>query len=103
MIGWNAGALSDGRPYRVDAWAVDQTTILTFILSTQDLEDAEEGALSDLLEREGLITFDAEEFYVGLGKMTDSSGQEMWSINVVLSEGDDVYASTDIDLQPYEA
>ena len=30
-IGWNEGFLSDGRPYRVECWAENHITMLTFL------------------------------------------------------------------------
>jgi hypothetical protein len=37
-IGWDEGFLTDGRPYRVECWAEEGVTMLTYFFSTRGLE-----------------------------------------------------------------
>src|SRR5688572_70832 len=84
-IGWNEGVLSDGRPYRAEAWCQDQTNFLTYFFSTSGMEQFMRNQLIELLEREGLVRFVSQQRYVGAGILTDASGNEIFSLTVTLS------------------
>src|SRR5919108_979088 len=86
-IGWNEGQLTDGRPYRMEFWCQDQVSVLTYFFSTKGLENATNAELKALLVREGLVSFVSDRQYVSGAQLTDASGHEMWSVNVVV--GDD--------------
>src|SRR5213592_4023043 len=90
-IGWNEGVMSDGRPYRAECWAEDGITMLTFFFSARGLEDRAEGELATLLTREGLVELMEPRRELGLMRITDSAGNDLWSINVAVGSGDDVY------------
>jgi len=68
-LGWNEGFLSDSRPYRVEAWAEDQVSAVTFFLSTAGIENHSNAQFADLLEREQLIGIrnSGREFQSGCG------------------------------------
>jgi hypothetical protein len=101
-IGWGEGVLVDGRPYRAECWAEGGVTVLTFFFSTRTLEDADKEALTSLLVQSGVVSFVGEDRFGGCATMVDGSGNEMWSVNVVIGDEDRLYARSAVELQPYD-
>ena len=85
-IGWAEGTLSDGRPYRLEYWAQDQVTCLTIFVAFAGLDLADRERVALFLEQEGLVTFRGRQRYASARQMRDASGQEVWSINVVVGD-----------------
>jgi hypothetical protein len=100
-IGWNEGFLSDGRPYRAEAWAEDQITSLTFFFSTNGLEGLSDVQLGRLLECEGLLCFRSDQRHVGARMLSDAAGNSMWSVNVVVGDETGTFVQDDVELKPY--
>lgn len=101
-IGWNEGFLSDGRPYRVECWAQDQITMLTFFLTTNGIENYSDSMLKQLLIKEGLIKEFLTNAVVSAMPFTDASNNEMWSINIVVGNEEEVMIRDGIILLPYK-
>jgi hypothetical protein len=101
-IGWSEGVLGDGRPYRVECWAEDGITMLTFFLSAQGLETWGAAELAALLAREGLVAFKQPAREVGLMRFIDSAGNDLWSINVTVGSGDEIFIGESVPVQPYD-
>lgn len=103
-VGWNEGVLSDGRPFRVEAWSEDGVTTMTYFLARTGLEGLSGEAAAHLLEREGLLTFRS-----GVKRsaypvpVLDASGHELWSLNVVIGDEDGTFAEDHVPLRPYES
>ena len=101
-IGWNEGFLSDGRPYRIEAWAQDQITSVTVFISTAGLETYSNEQFAELLERERVVRWNAGEPKSAYAvPLTDSAGESMWSINVVIGVEDDPAVADSVPLRPY--
>lgn len=100
-IGWNEGVLSDGRPYRVECWAQDQTTFLTYFFSTHGLENVTDARFAELLVREGLLRFTGSQRYVAARTLKDASGNAMWSVNVVIGDDEDTFVADRGPLRSY--
>lgn len=100
-IGWAVGVFSDGRPWRCEAWAQDQVTMLTIFFSSLDLEDERGDGFATLLEREGMVTFGEGQRFVSAVELEDACGAPMWSVNVVVGDDDATYATDHIRLLPY--
>jgi hypothetical protein len=67
----------------------DQVSMLTFFLSRIGLENALDADFGRLLEREGLLKFKlGRQHYVSAAPFVDSSGNDMWSVNVVVGDDD---------------
>lgn len=97
-ISWNEGILSDGRPFRVEYWCQDQVSMLTYFFSTKGMQNASDDDFVKLLEREGLLKFKSDDKRFVTGKtLLDSSGNEMWSVNVVIGDEEGTFAK---DLYP---
>ena len=100
-LAWGEGSLSNGRPFRMECWAAYQCTFLTFFMSTSGLEEATNQDLKQLMISEQIAVFHDEEFnssgYGGCNveakKEVDDSGNEMWSITVIVGDEDGTYAS----------
>jgi hypothetical protein len=84
-IGWCEGVLSDGRAFRAEMWAQDQVSSLTIFFSTLGLEALEPDEICSLVAQEGLVSFEeGAESYCASDKYVDNSGQELWSVNIVV-------------------
>ena len=100
-IGWNEGVLSDGRPYRVECWAQDQVTSLTYFFSTHGLETMTNAQFAELLVREGLLQFTSSQRYVAARPLKDASANAMWSVNVVLGDDEQTFVDDRVPLRRY--
>lgn len=101
-IGWAEGTLSDGRPFRVEAWCEDQVTSLTVFFSRVGLESLTREEAADLLEREGLVRYLTERRSAYPVPIEDDAGNAMWSVNVVVGmDGDPPVAEDRLTLRAY--
>lgn len=100
-IGWNEGFLSDMRPYRVEAWCEDQVTSLTYFFATGGLEGLTNAQFADLLEREGLLRYLGPRRSAYAMPFTDASGNSLWSVNVVVGNGDETFVEDLVEVRPY--
>ena len=100
-IGWADGVLSDGRPYRAESWAADQISLLTFFFSTSQIETYTDAQFIKLLADEGLIEFSSDERYVAGEIVEDASGNQMWSVNVVIADENNEFTKDSVSLKPY--
>jgi hypothetical protein len=100
-IGWDAGLMSDGRPWRAEAWADSGMTILTFFFSSLGLELATDADLAALLAREGLIRYRTAPGRANGVVIDDAGGNPMWSVSVVIGTEDDALAEDSTRLRAY--
>src|SRR5262245_55424157 len=101
-IGWDEGRLSDGRPFRVEMWAQDRISYMKCFFSALGLEHLGGSELQQFLERECLVRFRSDKRYAGGRLMIDASGNQMWEVNVVIGDEDDLYVDCDFRLKPYQ-
>jgi len=96
-LGFGEGKFSDGRPFRVEAWASMQMTFMTCYFSTVGIEDYSSSDLKEYLQ--SVIEFKDEEFThsgfqranVDARKRLDASGNEMWEVTVIVGDEDRTY------------
>lgn len=100
-VGWSAGRLSDGRPFRVEYWYWEEVSILTYFMSTKGIENATESHFKELLVDEGLLTFTSRDPVIKSKKIRDASGNEMWSINVAVGDQDEIFVSDELYINRY--
>ncbi len=100
-IGWDAGVLTDGRPWRAEAWAEAGATVLSFFFSAPGLEQATVADLAALLAREGLIRFRTAPGRANGMRIDDASGNSMWSVSVVIGAEDEVLVEDTTRLRAY--
>ena len=100
-IGWADGVLSDGRPYRAESWATDQITLLTFFFSSAQIEGYTNAQFIQLLVDESLIEFFGDRKYVTSKTFEDPSGNEIWSVNIVIADENNEFAKDLIHLKSF--
>lgn len=101
-IGWCEGVLSDGRAFRAEMWSEANVSSLTIFFSTLGLEDLEPEEICGLVEAEGLVAFPEEgERHCAADKYYDNSGQELWSINIVIGIDQHTYVSDTVPIFGY--
>ncbi|MBT3576426.1 MAG: hypothetical protein HOI47_24510 [Candidatus Scalindua sp.] len=100
-LAWNEGNLSDGRSYRIECWAEDQITMLTFFFSTSGIEKYTESMLKELLVEEKLVQFVKKDATVSGFHYIDASGNKMWSVNVCIGTEDELFANGLLNLHTY--
>ncbi len=90
-IGWDVGILDGKRPYFCEAWA-SGFTVLTYFISTKGIEDYTVEQLEDLLKENGIVWYVGERIYkMSLARFTEGSGNEFFSINIIVGDDDGVY------------
>ena len=90
-IGWAEGVFGDGRPYRMEMWAQDQASYLSFIFSAEGLEQLTGLSAVDLLVREGVVRFKSAQRDAAMDRIRDASGDEMWSVNVEVGDEEETF------------
>lgn len=95
-IGWAEGALCDGRPYRMECWAEEQVTVVTFFFAQEGLADLGDEGFASLLEAEGLVTYMDPGRYHGAtaSPMIDAAGNALWSVSVVVGDDEQTFVET---------
>lgn len=101
-LAFGEGILSDGRPYVVEFWCQDQISLLTFFLPRKGIEDASVESMKSLVIREGLLSFKSDRQYVSLKPFRDGSGNDIWSVNVVVGDERSTFISDHVPLRPYD-
>ena len=102
-VGWHEGFLSDGRPYRIEAWTQFQIVCVTVFLSSAGIEQWSNEQLADLLEREKIVRFHSgKQRYVDAKSLPDASGNPIWSINVVIGAYDEPAIADYLPLGPFD-
>ena len=83
-VGYLTGTMSDGRPFRLECWRMEEMLMLTVLFSSQGLSAYSRADMPLLLEGEEILRF------VGTGKpklqaaqTTDDVGQNMWALNLM--------------------
>lgn len=92
--------MKDGRPYLIEVWAQDQVTSLTCFFSTEGLPELTSDGACELLEREGLVVWNARRS-AGLRRFIDASGNELWSVNIVVGDTEDTFVNSHVPLRPF--
>jgi hypothetical protein len=99
--GWVEGKFSDGRPYRAESWSWDHLSAITFFFSTPGVENVSDQGLADLLQREIPLQFRGEK-KVSAEKIMDFSGNEMWSVSLLVRDGEETLVAVGLQFKPYE-
>ena len=91
-LGWDAGLLTPDRPYFLEAWATCGITMLTYFVSAKGIEDASTEDLVKMLTDAKLFRLlDPEKPRTSVMKFEDSTGEEFFSINVVVGDEEGLY------------
>ena len=96
-IGWNAGLLEGNRPWFGECWAAEGVTMLTYFISTRDIEDRTPEQLGAMLEEPGIVRFTDpdRDNTPKVFKFTDGKGNEFFSVNIAAGAEDKTYTTGD--------
>ena len=101
-VGYLTGTMSDGRPFRLECWRMEEMLMLTVLFSSQGVSAYSRADKPLLLEGEEILRF------VGTGKpklqaaqTTDDVGQKMWALNLMLANNKGTYAELLVQLHGY--
>ena len=101
-VGYLTGTMSDGRPFRLECWRMEEMLMLTVLFSSQGLSAYSRADMPLLLEGEEILRF------LGTGKpklqaaqTTDDVGQNMWALNLMLANNKGTYAELLVQLHGY--
>lgn len=100
-IGYAVGVLSDGRPYRVECWCMEDLVMATIMFSRKGLETWDRANMILLSEFESLVKFVEKTPRLQAAKTTDDADNEVWAINVMLRKDNHIYAELCMDLKAY--
>jgi hypothetical protein len=100
-IGWTEGKFSDGHPFRAELWSWQHLTAVTFFFSRIGLENKMVDDLVELLERELSLRFIGSRS-VTADKIQDYSGNEIWSVCIIIRHEKETWAVMDLQLNPYQ-
>jgi hypothetical protein len=101
-LGWADGQLRDGRPFRMEVWAMDGMTGLTYFFSRQGLEDLTNAACTDMFEKEGLVRFLIPgRRGVEVTAWTDYGGNPLWSVSVLVGDEDGLVSEASTPFRGY--
>src|ERR1700686_479046 len=103
-IGWCDGVMSDGRPFRAECWAQSGISTLTVFFSTVRIANLEQEQIKALIVSEGLAAFrpGAPE-RCHSRKVADDSGNEVWSVNIVIGDEDSTFLAGSVPIFPYSS
>lgn len=101
-IGWDEGLLRDGRLYRLEYWAVSGISMLTYFISTKEIENYSNEELKDLLVKNDLIEFIDPERGIEAQKIIDPNNNEFWSLNIAIGDEDNLYARDKSNIKKYD-
>lgn len=100
-LAWAEGNLKDGRPFFLEHWRDGQTELATVYFSNQNLIDSSIEFLFYLLLASNLVSIEQEPLPIDAGEVIDSAGQKLVSLNFVLSDSSEKYATLKIPLQEF--
>ncbi len=100
-MGWQEGVLPDGRPFRVEFWARDGSSFLTFFVPAEGLDLSAEADAARYLEQAGLIRFLKREGTCCASKIKDASDNDVWSITAVVGDEYDTFIEDRLRLQQH--
>lgn len=87
-VGWAEGELADGRPYRIECWALAGTTGVSIFMASEGIETFGPDNVNQLLERSKVITTLVPQ-ELSIHRFSDPAGTDCLSISYVVADEDD--------------
>ncbi len=100
-IGFCCGVLSDGRPYRLECWCMEELVMATVMFSDLGLEAYGRQEMYCLLEEEKLLQYTGQERPLQMARTHDDAANSMWALNIMLASGKNIYGKLGVRLQSY--
>lgn len=82
-LGFSKGAFSDGRPYKIECWCMDEIVMATVLFDEALMTAWKRADFVLLLELEELFKFNGKPL-VQAARMKDDAGRGIWAVNVML-------------------
>ena len=90
-VGWDTGVIEGNRPYFCECWA-EGYTVLTYYVSTSGIETYSVEQIEAMLKSAGIVWYVGERKYpTSVRKFFDNSGNEFFSINIIVGDDDGTY------------
>ena len=92
-IGWAEGVFSSGIMFRVECWALDGITMLTYYIPGQEHErHSSDYFFKELLIKEGLIEFISDKQYIEVVKLRNKFELPLvWCVNDTVGDEDETF------------
>ena len=82
-LGFAKGVFSDGRPYKIECWCMDEIVMATVLFDEALMTAWKRADFTLLLELEELFKFNGKPL-VQAARMKDDAGRGIWAVNVML-------------------
>lgn len=99
-LGFAKGAFSDGRPYKIECWCMDEIVMATVLFDETLMTAWKRLDFALLLELEGVLQF-KDGPYLQAGRMKDGKGRGIWAVTVMLKDDDGLHAEVLTPVQRY--
>lgn len=99
-IGFTKGTFSDGRPYRLECWCMEELIMVTVLLDERYLTAWNRLDFVLLLELEDVLQF-KDGPYLQAARIKDDAGRGIWAVNVMLKDADGLHAEIMRPIQRY--
>ena len=100
-VGYRLGSLSDGRPYRLECWRMDDMLMVTIMFSDMALSSYAKADMLLLLETEELIAFSTDKPSLQAAQTEDDAGNKVWALNIKLADHKGTYGKIVGELRRY--
>lgn len=99
-LGFAKGAFSDGRPYRMECWCMDELVMATVLFDDALITAWKRLDFVLLLELEELFKFNGRPG-VQAARTKDDAGRSVWAVNVLVKNGEGLLAEILRPIQRY--
>ncbi len=100
-VGYRLGKLSDGRPYRLECWRMDDMVMITIMFDDISLSTYSRQDMLLLVEAEELVEFTGTKKSLQAAMTEDDAGNKVWALNIMLSNHKGTYARIVGELRRY--
>lgn len=100
-VGYTVGKLTDGRPYRIECWRMDELMMCTIFFSSMGIEYLSKVGMGYFMEIENIIDFKNKKRMLQSHITTDDGGNAVWAVNVTLANPKGVHAKIVGSLRSY--
>ena len=99
-LGFAKGAFSDGRPYKIECWCMEEFVMATVLFDEALITAWKRADFALLLELEELFKFNGRPL-VQAARMKDDAGRGIWAVNVMVKNDKGLQAEILRPLQRY--
>lgn len=100
-VGYRTGKLSDGRPYRMECWRMDDMVMVTIMFADKALSTYGRQDMLLLVEAEELVHFNGSKRSLQAAMTEDDAGNKVWALNIMLANHKGIYGQIVGELRRY--